>query len=165
MPVELQPQPRPLCERRRDLPGESGRLQADEPAARPTGVGDQPSHQRLVSGGQSRGQVDDEQVDRSTRQQGAGEREPFAGVVRTDDEEPAQVDAARDRLERVEGPAEIEIGHDRACPLCLRHAAERQRRLAARGVAAEDGARLARQAARPEECIEDGEAGRDDLIE
>ena len=58
---------------------------------------------RLVGPGQSTaGQVQDEQVDRSTGQQGAGDAESLVEAGRRDDHEPVEVDAASDGLDRVE---------------------------------------------------------------
>ena len=59
-------------------------------------------------------QVEDEQVDRPTGQQAARDRQPLIEAVRGDHDEPLEVDATGDRLDRVEAARQVEPGHDRA---------------------------------------------------
>jgi hypothetical protein len=126
-------------------------------------MGGEPAQERRMSGRQASRQVDDEQVDRPTRQQGAREPEALDDVRRTDDDEPAKIHAAGDRLERIEATDEIQPGDDRAGRLRLGDGPQRERRLARRCVALDRHARGARQPAGGEGRVERREAGRGDV--
>ncbi len=65
------------------------------------------------------GQVDDEQVDRSSLEECAGHRETLVEVGRSEDDEPLELDPASDGLDRVEAPIEVQPGDDRARGLGL----------------------------------------------
>jgi hypothetical protein len=120
---------------------------------------------RLVGLHQSTaGQVEDEQVDRPSRQQAAGDRQTLVEAGRRDDHEPVEVDAARDRLDRVEAARQVEPGHDRSLCLCFGSDTEAQRGPAAGPLAADRDAGRPGKAARPEDRIERGEAGADDAV-
>jgi len=109
-------------------------------------------------------QVDDQEVDRPTGQQGAGDRQAFNGVRRGHDDEPRQLDPARHGLDRVERRREVQPRDDRAGRLRLGHEAECERRPPARGAATQRDAHPARHAAGPEDRIELGEARREDAV-
>ena len=110
------------------------------------------------------GQVEHEQVDRAAGQERARDREALVEAGRGDDDEPLEPDAAGDRLDRVEAAREVQPGHDRARRLGLRDDPQRERRPAAGAVAADRDAGRLREAARPEDRIERGEAGVDDAV-
>lgn len=163
-PLELQADARQLGQGPVERARQVRRLEHEESAAHPTGMGREPAQERLVDRGEARRQVEHEQVDRPTCQQGARQGEPFTRTGRAQNEQPAQVDAATDSLERVEGAGEIEEGHDGTASLCLGHRAERERRLAARGVTANRRACLTWQSTRPKERVELRETSRDDSV-
>jgi hypothetical protein len=110
-------------------------------------------------------QVDDEQVDGLRLEQRRGHRQPLVEMVGAEHHEPLEVDAPRDRLDRVERPGRVEVGDHR--PAGLRFGAEPQGegRLAARDVALQRRRGRARQAAGPQDRIESGEARRHHRIE
>ncbi len=108
------------------------------------------------------GQVDDEQVDRSGLEERAGHRETLVKVGRREDDEPLEAYSARDRLDRVETPLEVEPGDDRARRLGLGDETEGEGRPARRGAAAQGKARRPRHAAWAEDRIERREPGADD---
>ena len=110
------------------------------------------------------GQVDDQQVDRSTSQQRAGDRQALVGVGRGQHDQPLRLDPPRHHLDRVQRRGEVQPGDDRAGRLGLRRESQGERRPAARQVAAEGHAHPPGHAARAEDGIELGEPGRDDAI-
>ena len=135
-------------------PGERG--QPMEPVADPC---------RRVGPGQSTAwQVEDEQVDRATGQERAGDAQALVQAGRGDDDEPLEVDAPGDRLHRVEAARQVEPGHDRAGGLRLGGDPQPERGPAARAVAADRDAGGLREPARPEDRVERGEARADDAI-
>jgi hypothetical protein len=107
-------------------------------------------------------QVDDEEVDRPTREERTGDRDSLVDVRRRDDHEPLRLDASGEGLDRIERGGEIEPGHDRARCLGLRDEPQGNCRPAAREVAPERDPHAARQAARPEDRVQGGEPGRED---
>ena len=167
---ELEAQAARLRDRGREAAREPGRIEDQEQDLRPTGergesmeaVGD-PG--RLVGLGQpAAGQVEHEQVDRTAGEERARDREALVQADRRDDDEPLEPDAAGDRLDRVEAAREVQPGHDRALCLRLRDDAERERRPAAGAVAADRDTGRLRQAPRPQDRVERGEAGVDDAV-
>jgi hypothetical protein len=112
----------------------------------------------------ARRQIDDQQVNRSTGQQRARDREALVGIGRGDDDEPLRLDPAGHDLDRVERDGEIQPGDDRAAGLRRRGEPQRERGPAARGVAAQGHAHAPRHAAGAENGIEVGEAGRENAI-
>jgi hypothetical protein len=120
---------------------------------------------RLVGLRQSTtGQVEDEQVDRAAGEQAPRDRQALVEAGRGDHDEPLEVDAAGDRLDRVEAARQVEPGHDAPSRLCLRGDAEAEGRPSA-GAGAPDGdAGRPGEAAGPEDRIERGEAGADDAV-
>ena len=163
-PLKLQAQAGDLGQRFMNRLGEVRRLEDDETGADAAGVRRQPTNDRLLAPRQARGQVDHQQVDRSTREERTRERESLGRIGRAQDDQPAQVDAPADRLEGVERAGQVEERDDRAGCLRLCHATEGERRLAARGAPADRRARLAGQAPGAKDRIEGREAGRDDVI-
>jgi uracil-DNA glycosylase family protein len=162
--IELQAQADRSRQRSVQLGLEVERFEHDQPGTDAPGVGGQPSELGILPARESGRQVDHQQVDGSTRQQGAGQREALGRLGRTKDHQPAQVDPSTDRLEGIEGPGQVEVGGDGASGLGLGQAAQGEGGLAARGVAADGRTRLSRQPARAQHGIEEREAGRDDLI-
>lgn len=77
-------------------------------------MGGESAQERLVRGRETWRQVEHKQVDRPARDERAGEAQPLLRIGRTEHHEPAQVHAAGGRLERVEGPAEVQPGGDGA---------------------------------------------------
>lgn len=110
------------------------------------------------------GQVEDEQVDRATGEERAGDRQALVKAGRGDDHEPFEADAAGDGFDRVEAAREVEPGDDGPGGLRLRGGPQRQRRPAAGAVAADRDTGRAREATRPQDRIERGEAGADDPL-
>jgi hypothetical protein len=110
-------------------------------------------------------QVDDQQVDRSTGEERAGDRQALVGVGRRQHDEPLRLDAASHDLDRVEGRREVQPGDDRTRSLCRGREPQRERGPAARRVAAQRDAHAARHAAGTENGVELGEPGRDNPIE
>ncbi len=142
--------------------GQLGRLQDDEPGVRGPRAGGSPAQESLPRRGQAGGQVDHEQVDGPPAQERAGEPQALGRVDRPEDEQPGEVDPARDGLQGVEGAPQVEVGRDRAAPLGLRHEPQGERRLPARRSPPERHAGRAHEPA-SEDRVEGGEAGRDQL--
>jgi len=142
---------------------QGGGLQDEHLHADAPGVGREPPQERFVEDREARRQVQHEQVHRPPRDERAGQPQPLLRAGRAEHDEPAQVHAARRRLQRVEGTGQIQPGDDAAGRLGRRDAAQRERRLARGGVAAEGRRGPARQAARAQDGVERGEAGRDGL--
>ncbi len=110
------------------------------------------------------GQVDDEQVHGPAREQRARDREALLGVRGRQHDQPLRLDAAGHRLDGIERSREVQPRDDRARRLGRGHEPQCQRRSPARDVAAHREAHAARDATRPEDRIELGEAGRMDTI-
>ena len=150
--------------------GEPGWLEDDEERLRPTGEGGQPAQPvgdlvrpvRLREAAAR--QVEEQQVDRSAGEEAPGDGQTFIEGLGRDDHEPFEPDAARDGLDRVERPGEIEPGDDPTGDLRLRDQPERERGPAARAVAADGDAGRSGQAAGTEDRIEAGEPGGDDPL-
>jgi hypothetical protein len=167
---QLEPDAGRLRHRLRKTAGEPGRIEDQQQGLRATrerGESMEPPGdlRRLVGLRQSAaGQVEDEQVDRSSRQQTAGDRQALVEAGRRDHHEPVEVDAARDRLDRIEAARQVEPGDDRAGCLGLRDDPEAQRRPAAGPLAADRDAGRLGQTARPDDRVERSEAGTDDPV-
>jgi hypothetical protein len=141
-------------EERPGTPGE--RSQPMQPVADPC---------RLVRPGQATaGQVEDEEVDRSTGQQAARDAESLVEAGRRDDDEPVEVDAPGNGFDRVEAARQVEPGDDRALGLCLGDDPEAQCRASARALSADRDAGRPGQAARSEDRVQCREAGPDDAV-
>lgn len=187
---ELEPETGRLAERLAEARREVGRLEDDEhrpgPAGergesleplgdrrRPTtgrttgsrtGPGIAPAGRRpSATGGRPPvRQVEEEEVDRPPLDERPRDRQAVVDRVGRKDDEPIEAHPACDRLDRIEAPGEIEPGDDRTARLGLGREAEGERRLAARQIAPDGDARLAREAAPAEDRVEGGEPGPDD---
>ena len=167
---QLEPNAGRLVDRGGEAAGESGRIQDQEQGLRAPGergqsmesIGDPARLVRLRQS--SAGQVQDEQVDRPSRQEAARDRQAFVQAGRRDDHEPFEADAAGDGLDRIETARQIEPGHDRALGLGFSHDPEGQGGAAARAVAADRHAGRGRETARSEDGIERREARVDDAV-
>jgi hypothetical protein len=161
---QLEADPGRLADGRHDIRDEPRRLEDDQADPRPPGERREPAEAVGDAGGvpEARRKVDDEEVDGPAGEQRAGHGEALLGVGRGQDDEPLEPDSASDGLDRVERGREIEPGHDRAGGLGLRDKPQGERRPSAGEVAPQRQAEPARQAARPEDRVEVGEAGRED---
>ena len=112
----------------------------------------------------ARRQVDHEKVHGPAGKEAARDRQALVEVVRRHDDEPLEADPAGDRLDRVEAPARVQPGDDRAARLGLRDEPEREGRLATPALAPQGDARRARQAAGTEDRVERREPGRHDSV-
>ena len=117
-----------------------------------------------MAGAQAFRQVDDEQVHLAAGDERSGQRPALVDILRPADEQPAQVNAARLGLQRIEDPAQVEKADDRAACLGLGQAMQRESGLAARTCASKRGAHAARQPASAEQRIQPGKAGGHDLV-
>jgi hypothetical protein len=145
------------------------RLEDDEEGLRPSGEGGQPMEPiRQLSWSVGRiepgRQVDDEEIDRPTAEQRPGDGEALVDRCGCEDDEPLEVDPPGDRLDRVEAPPEVHPGDDRARRLRLCRESQGERRPAARAGSPEREGGRPGDAARPEDRVELGEAGRDDAL-
>jgi hypothetical protein len=165
---QLQPDAGRLADSGRETgaAGRPRRLEHDERDPGPAREGRHSSEAIGKPGGTRRSsrQVDDQEVDRPTGQQGAGDRQALNGVRRGHDDEPRQLDPARHGLDRVERRREVHPRDDRTGRLRLGREPQRERRPPARGVATQRDAHPARHAAGPEDRIELGEARREDAV-
>jgi hypothetical protein len=169
---QLEPEPGRLGHRSRQSIriAAAGGLEDDEEHVRPAGESRHPMEpvgdlRRAVGRGEASRQVEQQEVDRAARQQGAGNRQALVERLGRDDDEPLEPDAAGDRLDRIEGAREVDPGDDRTGGLGFGHGAQGERRPAARAIAAQGEAGVARQAARAEDRVELGKPGRDDALE
>ena len=112
----------------------------------------------------SQRQVDDEKIDRSTGEEGTGDRQALVHRLRGQDDKPVEADAAGDGFDRIESAGQIEPGDDRPVDLGLRREPEGESRLARARIAPERDARTAWQAARPEDRIECRKTGPNDPL-
>ena len=81
-----------------------------------------------MAGAQLRRKVDHQQVDLATGDEGRGQRPAFVDICRPKHEQPAQVHAAPDSLQRIEDAAQIEERDDSAAGLGLGQAVQAQAR-------------------------------------
>lgn len=128
-PMELQTEPG----RFRDCPGEAGRqagrLEDDEERLCPAGErGEAPQPfgdlRGRRAGIRARWQIDHQDVDRSGCQQHPPDRQALVKALRGQDDEPVEMDAAGNRLDRVQRAGKVQPGDDRAIGLCLGDEAE-----------------------------------------
>ena len=128
-PAQLQPEPGRFGDGGREPGRQARRLEGDEERLRPTGKTRQAT-QPLGNLGQARARVrtrreiDHEDVDRSTGEEHAGDRQALVERVRGQDDEPVETDAAGGGLDRIERAGEIHPGDDRAVHLGLGDEAE-----------------------------------------
>lgn len=167
---QLEPDAGRLGHRMCETAGEPGSIEDQQQGLRATRergesvepVGDP---RRLVGPRQSAaGQVEDEQIDGAAGEQAAGDRQALIEAGRGDHDEPLEVDAAGDRLDRVEAARQVEPGHDAPGCLCLRGNPEAQRGPATGAGAPDRDAGRLRKTARPEDRIERSETGADDAV-
>jgi hypothetical protein len=168
-PGELEPDAGRLDDGGRQAGSQTRWLEGDEECLGAAGQGGEAAQPiRDPGGGRARvrpyRQVDDQEVDRPTGQQGSGDRQAFVDRVGGQDEEPVEPDTAGNGLDRVEGSGQVEPGDDRPVDLGLCREPEGEGRLAGAGIAAERDARAARQATRPEDGVECRKAGPDDPL-
>jgi hypothetical protein len=163
-PGELEADPGCLADGAGDARGQARWLEDREADPGPAGEGRQPAEpiDGLRFPIDLLGQVHDEEVDRPAREQGTRDGDPLLDVRRGHDDEPLRLDAAGNRLDRVERRREVQPGDDRAGGLGPRGKPQREGRPAARQVAAERDAHAPRQAARTEDRVECREARRED---
>ncbi len=168
LPLELEPQPRRLGHRSRETRRQPRRLEDDEQRAGAPGkcretpepirqVGPRPCRRGLATR-----QIDDEKVHRSPGKERARDRQALVEGLGIDEEEPLELDAAGDGLDRIEAPGEVEPGDDRTGRLGLGGEPEREGRLARRSGPPQGHAGSPRQPAGTEDRVECGEACRDD---
>jgi hypothetical protein len=166
---QLQAQPGRLGHGRSQASGQVRRLEDDDERLGPAGQGGQPVEplgdaRRPVDERGPRRQVDDEHVDRSPRQQRAGDGQALVERVRGQDDEPFEPDAASHGLDRIQAAGQVQPGNDRAVGLGLGHQPQGQRGSAARPGAPDRDTGTARQAATAEDRVELGEARPDDPL-
>jgi hypothetical protein len=120
---------------------------------------------RLVGPGQSTaGQVEDQQVDRPSREEAARDAQALVEAGRGDDDEPLEADAASDGLDRVEAARQVEPGDDRPGRLGLGRDPEAQGRPSTGSLATDRDTGRLRQAAGSQDRVERGEARADDTV-
>jgi hypothetical protein len=171
---QLQPDARRLADSAGETTGAGGvrRLEHDEADPGPPGQrreAAEPIGESRLRGAtralpDARRQVDDQQVDRSTGQQRAGDREALVGIGRRQHDEPLRLDTASHDLDRVEGGREVQPGDDRAGYLRRRGKPQRERGPAARRVATQRHAHAPRHAAGAEDGVELSEPRREHPI-
>jgi len=140
------------------------RLEHDQADAGTACMCSQPAQSLVVTGADPSRQVHHEQVDPVFGNECGSECPALGKICRPENEQPAQVDAARHRLEWVKAAAQVEERDDTAACLGLGQAVQRQRRLAARAQAAERHADTAWQAAGAEQRVEMCETGGHDVV-
>ncbi len=130
--LELEPQRH--CLREDSVGGrrQPGRLEHDQPDTGPARMRGEAAQRIVVPAAQPRRQVDHEQVDSPPGNQRSRQRPALGEVGRPENEQPAQIDTARRRLERVETAPQVEEGDDATARLGLGEAMQCQCRLATR---------------------------------
>jgi len=167
---QLEPDAGRLGDRRREATAEPGRIEDQQqrlgaPRERRESMQPVADPRRLVGPCQSAArQVEDEQVDRSTRKQAPGDRQTLVEAGRCDHDEPLEVDAARDRFDRIEAARQVEPRDDRTLGLCLGDDPQAQRRAPARALPPDRDAGRLREPARAEDRVERCEPGPDDPL-
>ena len=154
---------------RGETAGQTGRLERHEQRLCPACQGDEAAKPvgglRMGRAGiRMRRQIEDEEIDRPSRQERARDRQPFVERRRSEDDEPVQANAAGDGFDRIERPGHVEPGDDRALRLGLCREPERERGLSGARLTAERDAGAARQATRTQNRVKIAEAGPDDPL-
>lgn len=103
---------------RGETAGQAGRLERDEERLGPPGQGDKATKPvgdlRMGRAGiRMRRQIEDEEIDRPSREERAGDRQPFVERRRREDDEPIEPDPASDGFDWIERPGHVEPGDDR----------------------------------------------------
>jgi hypothetical protein len=169
-PRQLEPEAGGFRDRGREAGREARGFERDEERLRPASerrkapqpVGDL---RRRRADARPRREVDHENIDRSGGQQHPGDREALVEGVRRQHDEPIEVNASRDGLHRVERAGEIQPGDDRPVRLSLRDEPEGEGRRARGRRTAQRDARVPRQAARADDCVELRKARPDDRLD
>jgi hypothetical protein len=125
----------------------------------PPGPRRQPSP-RSASHRQVRRQIQQQQVHHPVLEEQRRHGQRLLDGIRDQDDQPAQRDAPRRRLDWIQAMGQIQVGRDAASRLGLGDSAQGQRRLAAAGLAPQDRGRIARQPAQPENGVQRPEARR-----
>lgn len=154
---------------RGETSGQAGRFERHEQRLRPAGQGDEAAKPvgdlRMGRAGiRMWRQIEDEEIDRPSREERARDRQPFVERRRGEDDEPVQANAAGDGFDRIERPGHVEPGDDRALRLGLCREPERERGLSGARLTAERDAGAARQATRTQNRVKIAEAGPDDPL-
>jgi hypothetical protein len=150
--------------------GETGWLQHDEQCFCSSGQGGEPTEPIGDDGGAIRGgetaagQVQDQQVHRSTGKQRPADGQSFVERFGSDDHQPFQADPTGDRFDRIEAPGEIQPGDNGARGLGLRGEPQDEGGPAAGAVTADGNARRTGQPAASQDGIEGGKPGPDDPL-
>jgi hypothetical protein len=110
-------------------------------------------------------QIDDQQVDRSTGQERAGDRQALVGIGGRQDDEPLGLDPPGHDLDRIERRRQVQPGDDRTLGLGCGGEPQGEGRPAARRVPPERHAHAPRHAAGAEDRVEVSEPGREDSIQ
>ena len=145
--------------------GETGRFEDNEQRLRSSGQGGKPAEpigddRGTIRGRQAAtGQVQDQEVHRTTGEQRAADGQPFVECLGSDDHQPFEADTTGDGLDRIEAPGEIQPGHDGTRRLGLRGKPQDERGPAAGAVTANGDARRARQPAGSQDRVERGKPG------
>jgi hypothetical protein len=182
---ELQPKPDRFAKGAGDIRRKTGRLENDQQAARSTRQCRQPMEAirktRRFSAGRSRRpgtrvfrskssrqirskssrQIDQQQIHGAALEERPRDGQAFVQGLRREDDEPLEPNAAGYRLDRVEAPGEVEVGHDRTAGLRFRRETQCQGRLAARGIAMDRDAGQSGHPARPQDRVQSGKPGGD----
>jgi hypothetical protein len=167
---QLEPDPGRLGDRGREAAGESRGVEDQQQRLGATGecresmesIGD--PRGSVGPGQPTAGQVEDEQVDRSTSQEAPRDAQALVEAGRGDDHEPLEADAAGDRLDGVKAARQVEPGDDRPGSLGLGGDAQAEGRPAAGSLPADGDTGRLREPARTEDGIERSEPGADDPV-
>ena len=104
-------------------------------------------------------QIQNEQIDRSILEEHRGHRQRLLERIGRDHDQPVELDASCDRLDRIEASSQIEVRGYPTCGLGLGDCPQRKGRLATRFAAAKSGGCDTRQTTQPEDCIERAKSG------
>jgi hypothetical protein len=161
---ELEADPRPRPDRGGHRAREPGRLEDEQGDPGPPGEGGEPAEPIGEPGRAIRAdrQVQDEEVHGAAGQERPRDRKALLAVGRGEHHEPVRLDTTSHRLDRIEGPGEIQPGHDRAARLGLGGEPEGERRPPAREISPERQAHAPRQPAGPEDGVQGRKPGRVD---
>jgi hypothetical protein len=109
-------------------------------------------------------EIENRDVHDAALEERPGHRERLVERLRHEDGERLEPDTARHCLDRIERPSDVDPRRERSRRLRLGDEAERKRRRPARPGTAQRDRRGERHAARAEDRVEVGEAGRDDRV-
>ena len=167
-PAELQPQGRYLAQRAGESRWQARRLEHDQLDPGPAGEGRQSAEPFGQGRGRDAGaverpvrQVEQQEIDRSVLEQHRRHGHRLGERIGREDDEPFQPHPARDRLDRVEAPGQVQVCDKSAGGLGMGGGLQRQRGLATGPVPVECSGRSAWQAAKPKDRVQGGETGGD----